>query len=60
VAAPAARAAGGVERHDLLADPVLLVLPAGTRPRGAPEAVPLAALAGEAWTPATPRWAGRR
>ena len=41
----------GVERHDLLRDPVRLVLPAGHRVlRGRPEAVPIAELAGEAWT----------
>jgi DNA-binding transcriptional LysR family regulator len=41
----------GLERHDLLADPVLLVLPPRhPTARRYPEAVPLAALAGEAWT----------
>ena len=41
----------GLERHDLLVDPVLLVLPPGhPTARRYPEAVPLAALAGEAWT----------
>ena len=41
----------GLQRHDLLEDPVLLVLPA-RHPiaRRHPEAVPLASLAGEAWT----------
>jgi DNA-binding transcriptional LysR family regulator len=41
----------GVERHELLADPVRLVLPA-RHPvtRRHPEAVPLAELAGEPWT----------
>ena len=41
----------GLQRHDLLVDPVLLVLPP-RHPiaRRHPEAVPLAALAGEAWT----------
>jgi DNA-binding transcriptional LysR family regulator len=41
----------GLERHDLLVDPVLLVLPPRhPTARRYPEAVPLAALAGEAWT----------
>jgi DNA-binding transcriptional LysR family regulator len=41
----------GVQRHDLLADPVLLVLPPRhPAARRYPEAVPLAALAGEPWT----------
>src|SRR3954470_16519885 len=41
----------GVERHDLLVDPVFLVLPpAHPTARRYPEAVPLTALAGEAWT----------
>jgi DNA-binding transcriptional LysR family regulator len=41
----------GLERHDLLADSVLLVLPPRhPTARRYPEAVPLAALAGEAWT----------
>jgi DNA-binding transcriptional LysR family regulator len=41
----------GLHRHDLLEDPVLLVLPP-SHPiaRRYPEAVPLASLAGEAWT----------
>ena len=42
---------GGLQRHDLLEDPVLLVLPPRhPTARRYPEAVPLAALAGEAWT----------
>jgi DNA-binding transcriptional LysR family regulator len=41
----------GVQRHDLLSDPVRLGLPARHRvARRHPEAVPLAELAGEAWT----------
>jgi DNA-binding transcriptional LysR family regulator len=45
------RLPGGVQRHDLLRDPVDLVLPAGhPAARQHPDAVPLAELAGEAWT----------
>src|ERR687889_616795 len=41
----------GVERHDLLSDPVRLAMPARHQAaRRHPEAVPLAELAGEAWT----------
>jgi DNA-binding transcriptional LysR family regulator len=41
----------GVERHDLLSDPVRLAMPARhAAARRNPEAVPLAELAGEAWT----------
>jgi DNA-binding transcriptional LysR family regulator len=41
----------GLQRHDLLVDPVLLVLPPRhPTARRYPEAVPLSALAGEAWT----------
>jgi DNA-binding transcriptional LysR family regulator len=41
----------GVERHDLLSDPVRLALPARhPATRRHPDAVPLAELAGEAWT----------
>jgi DNA-binding transcriptional LysR family regulator len=41
----------GVERHDLLSDPVRLAMPARhPAARRNPEAVPLAELAGEAWT----------
>jgi DNA-binding transcriptional LysR family regulator len=40
----------GLERHELLRDPVHLVLPAGhPSARAHPDAVPLAELAGEAW-----------
>jgi DNA-binding transcriptional LysR family regulator len=45
------RLPGGVHRHDLLRDAVDLVLPAGhPAVRRHPDAVPLAELAGEAWT----------
>ena len=45
------RLPSGLERHELLQDPVHLVLPAGhAAARRHPEAVPLAELAGEAWT----------
>src|ERR687889_1242146 len=41
----------GVERHDLLSDPVRLAMPARhPAARRNPDAVPLAELAGEAWT----------
>jgi DNA-binding transcriptional LysR family regulator len=44
------RLPAGVERHDLLSDPVRLALPARhPAARRHPEAVPLAELAGEAW-----------
>jgi DNA-binding transcriptional LysR family regulator len=45
------RLAAGVQRHALLRDPVHLVLPARhPAARRHPDAVPLAALAGETWT----------
>jgi DNA-binding transcriptional LysR family regulator len=45
------RLATGVERHELLSDPVHLVLPVQhPAARRHPSAVPLAELAGEAWT----------
>ena len=44
------RLPAGLERHDLLRDPVSLLLPAAhPAARAHPEAVPLAALAGEPW-----------
>jgi DNA-binding transcriptional LysR family regulator len=45
------RLPAGVERHDLLSDPVRLAMPARhAAARRNPDAVPLAELAGEAWT----------
>jgi DNA-binding transcriptional LysR family regulator len=45
------RLAAGLQRHELLRDPVHLVLPAGhPAARRHRDAVPLAELAGEAWT----------
>jgi DNA-binding transcriptional LysR family regulator len=45
------RLPAGVQRHELLGDPVRLVLPARhPAARRHPDAVPLAELAGEAWT----------
>jgi DNA-binding transcriptional LysR family regulator len=45
------RLPAGVERHELLSDPVRLVLPADhPAARRHPDAVPLAGLAAEAWT----------
>ena len=45
------RLPAGVERHDLLSDPVRLALPARhPAARRHPDAVPLAELAGDAWT----------
>src|SRR4051812_19094768 len=44
------RLAAGLVRHELLRDPVRLILPAGhPAARRHPDAVPLAELAGEAW-----------
>ena len=46
-----ARLPAGLQRHELLRDPVHLVVPAGhPAARRHPEAVPLAELAGESWT----------
>ena len=45
------RLAGGLQRHELLRDPVQLVLPAGhPAAQRHPDAVPLSELAGAAWT----------
>jgi DNA-binding transcriptional LysR family regulator len=49
------RLPASLQRHELLRDPLHLVLPAGhAAPRRHPEAVPLAELAGEAWTTGHP------
>ena len=53
VGAPAARAPAGVDRDDLHRDPVHSCCPRTTRRRGR-GAVPLAELAGEAWTTGHP------
>jgi DNA-binding transcriptional LysR family regulator len=51
----ATRLPAGVDRHELLEDPMLLVLPSDhPAARRHPEAVPLAELAGERWTASEP------